>query len=134
MNLAEISLKYRDFGNAAQQYEAIRKKAPKDRASRIGLAVAYKGLGRYDQAETILKGLVAEKSKDVDAVWNLAVLYHINETVDAVVPDEYLEKKLKEATENVSEKVSEIKKKVIKKYAPELSDTIEKSGAGSRSR
>jgi len=65
-------------------------------------------------------------SKEPDVTRTGAILHEINETVDAVIPDEYLEKKLKEATEEVSEKVSEVKKKVVKKYAPELSETLDK--------
>jgi tetratricopeptide (TPR) repeat protein len=74
--LAEIALSYRDFGNAAQQYEAILKKDPANRPTQIGLGVSYKGLGRFDQAEAIYKKLLTQDSEDLDALWNLAVLYH----------------------------------------------------------
>ncbi|MBI3180326.1 MAG: tetratricopeptide repeat protein [Deltaproteobacteria bacterium] len=84
--LAEIALKYEDFGNAAQQFEAILKEKADDRAARIGLAVSYKGLGRYDQAEKIYRELLKSNDKDLDAVWNLAVLYyrHLNRYDEAV--------------------------------------------------
>jgi tetratricopeptide (TPR) repeat protein len=74
--LAEIFLTYQDFGNAAQQFEAILKEAPDDRASKIGLAVSYKGTGRHEQAEKLYKELLAKNQRDVETIWNLAVLYH----------------------------------------------------------
>ena len=76
--LADIALTYRDFGSAAQQFEAILKQIPNDRAAKLGLAVSYKGLGRYDQAEKLYKELVSNDSRDFDAWWNLAVLYQYN--------------------------------------------------------
>ncbi|MEZ4272652.1 MAG: tetratricopeptide repeat protein [Myxococcota bacterium] len=76
--LAAIALKYLDYGNAAQQYEAIAKQKPDDRATQVGLAVSYKGLGRYDQAEKIYQQLLRKDKDDLDALWNLAVLYHHN--------------------------------------------------------
>jgi tetratricopeptide (TPR) repeat protein len=74
--LADIALQYRDFGNASQNYEAIVKEQPDNKPAKIGLAVSYKGLGRYDQAETLYKDVLAKSPDDVDANWNLAVLYH----------------------------------------------------------
>lgn len=84
--LAQIFLTYQDFGNAAQQFEAILKQAADDRASKIGLAVSYKGTGRHEQAEKIYKELLAKDPKDVEATWNLAVLYHrhLNRYDDAI--------------------------------------------------
>ncbi|MBI5512051.1 MAG: tetratricopeptide repeat protein [Deltaproteobacteria bacterium] len=76
--LADIALQYRDYGSAAQQFEAMLKQVPSDRATRLGLAVAYKGLGRYDQAEKLYKEILAADKNDFDAWWNLAVLYHYN--------------------------------------------------------
>lgn len=74
--LAAIALKYRDYSNAAQQYEAILKMRKGDRAATLGLAVAYGGLGRFEQAEKEYRGLLADNDHDVDAAWNLASLYH----------------------------------------------------------
>ncbi len=74
--LADIALQYRDFGNASQNFEAIVKEQPSNKGAKIGLAVSYKGLGRYDQAETLYKEVLAQSPDDVDATWNLAVLYH----------------------------------------------------------
>jgi tetratricopeptide (TPR) repeat protein len=76
--LADIALTYRDFGSAAQQFEAILKLIPNDRAAKLGLAVSYKGLGRYDQAEKLYNDLVSKDAKDFDALWNRAVLYQYN--------------------------------------------------------
>lgn len=74
--LADIALQYRDFGNASQNFEAIVKEQPQNKGAKVGLAVSYKGLGRYDQAETLYKEVLAQNPDDVDATWNLAVLYH----------------------------------------------------------
>lgn len=74
--LAAIAMEYRDFGNASQQYEAIIKERPDDRATQVGLAVAYRGLGRYEKAEGIYAKLLKKNNKDLDALWNLASLYH----------------------------------------------------------
>lgn len=74
--LAEIALSYRDFGNAAQQYEAIAEKKPKDRGVQVALAVSYKGLGRYSEAKKIYQRLLEANPQDSVALWNLAALYH----------------------------------------------------------
>ncbi len=74
--LAAIAVEYRDFGNASIQYEAIAKEKPKDRPTMIGLAVSYTGLGRYDKAEKLYLELLKRNKKDLDALWNVAALYH----------------------------------------------------------
>ena len=74
--LANIAMSYRDFGNAAQQYEAILKEKPNYLGARIALAVCYKGMGRFEQAEGIYKDILAADKANLDALWNLAVLYH----------------------------------------------------------
>lgn len=74
--LAAIALEYRDFGNASQQYEAIVNQKKNHRPAQIGLAVAYKGMGRFNEAEKIYSGLLQKNPKDPDALWNMASLYH----------------------------------------------------------
>lgn len=74
--LAAIALEYRDFGNASIQYEAIAKEKPDDRPTKIGLAVSYTGLGRFKKAEEIYLAMLETDPKDLDAMWNLAALYH----------------------------------------------------------
>ncbi|MEK7704971.1 MAG: tetratricopeptide repeat protein [Myxococcota bacterium] len=74
--LADIALTYRDFGNAAPQYEAILQEKPGDRAAQIGLAVSYKGLGRYEQASKVYEALLAQNPKDAVSLWDFAVLTH----------------------------------------------------------
>lgn len=75
-HLAQIALAYRDFGNAAQQYEAILKTQPNNQEVRLALAVSYKGLGRLGEAEQLYKHVLEQQKDDVAALWNLAVLYH----------------------------------------------------------
>lgn len=93
--LADIALSYRDYGNASQQFEAVLKEQPQNRAAKVGLAVSYKGLGRYEQAEKLYKELLGANGSDVEALWNLAVLYHrhLSRYDDAVA----MYKKAKEA-------------------------------------
>jgi tetratricopeptide (TPR) repeat protein len=76
--LADIALQYRDFGNASQNFEAIVKEQPDNSGAKVGLAVSYKGLGRYDQAEKLYQEVLAKNPDDLDALWNLALLYHHN--------------------------------------------------------
>ncbi|MBC7792537.1 MAG: tetratricopeptide repeat protein [Clostridia bacterium] len=76
--LADIALQYRDYGNASQNFEAIVKQQPQNNAAKIGLAVSYKGLGRYDQSEKLYKEVLTSDVNNVDANWDLAVLYHRN--------------------------------------------------------
>lgn len=75
---AEIALAYNDFGNAAQQYEAILKAVPNNRSAKLGLAMSYKGTGRYEQAEQLLNALLNNDANDVDALWNLAMLHWLH--------------------------------------------------------
>lgn len=76
--LADIALQYRDYGNASQNFEAIVKQQPQNNPAKIGLAVSYKGLGRYDQAEKLYQEVLQADGNNVDANWNIAVLYHRN--------------------------------------------------------
>ena len=76
--LASIAMAYRDFGNASQQYEAILKDKKDNWDARVGLAVSYKGLGRFDQAERIYSDLLRERPGDAEVLWNMSVLYHRN--------------------------------------------------------
>lgn len=76
--LAGIALKYRDFGNAAQQFEAILKEDPKNREAKVGLAVSYKGMGRFEAAEKLYLEVLADSPNETTALWDLAVLYHRN--------------------------------------------------------
>lgn len=85
-DLGTLALKYRDFGTAAQQFEAIVKEAGGNDAARVSLAVAYKGLGRFSEAEAIYKKILAQQQENLDVLWNLAVLYHhhLNRYAEAV--------------------------------------------------
>ena len=76
----------KDYGNAAQQFDAVLKEDPKNRAARIGLAVSYKGIGRFEQAEKLYVDLLTQDPKDASALWDLAVLYHhqLNRYDDAI--------------------------------------------------
>lgn len=74
--LGSIALSYRDYGNAAQQYEVISKEQPTNMNAQIALAVAYKGLGRFEQSEKIYQQVLQKDPNSLDSMWNLGVLYH----------------------------------------------------------
>lgn len=104
--LAEIAASYRDFGNAAQQYEAILKEQPNLPAVQLDLAVSYKGLGRYDQAEKLYKDVLTTDPKNVNALWNVSVLYHrhLNRYDDAMS----ILRRFKEAAPATDEKAGQV--------------------------
>ncbi len=108
--LAEIALSYRDFGNAAAQYEAIVKQAPHSRPALIGLAVSYKGMGRYDQSEKLYQQILQQNANDGDVLWNVAVLYHrhLHRFDDAIA----FYKRAKEALPQGDEKIQQVDKLV----------------------
>ena len=76
--LADILIGFNDWGNAAPHFEAITKEAPADRAAQLGLAVCYKGMGRYEDADQIFGRLLQKDPDDADALWNQAMLYWHN--------------------------------------------------------
>jgi tetratricopeptide (TPR) repeat protein len=104
--LAEIAQSYRDFGNAAQQYEAILKERPEVVPVQIDLAVAYKGLGRYDAAEKIYQGVLGKDGGNAEALWNVGVLYHrhLNRYDDAIASF----KRFKEVAKAGDDKVGQV--------------------------
>jgi tetratricopeptide (TPR) repeat protein len=106
--LADIALTYRDFGNAAQQLEVVTKEQPKNRAAMNNLAVAYKGMGRYEQAEALYQKVLQTDPNDADVLWNLAVLYHryLNRYDDAIA----MYKRAKAAAKAGDEKFAECDK------------------------
>jgi Flp pilus assembly protein TadD len=73
--LAQLLVENLDWGNAVPHFEAILKEVPGDRGAKLGLAVSYKSMGRYDQAEALYQELLDKDAKDVDALWNLGMLY-----------------------------------------------------------
>lgn len=76
--LADIAMSYRDFGSAAQQYEAILKNSngATQAGVKVALAVSYKGLGRYDQAASLYQEVLTQQPDNFEATWNTALLYH----------------------------------------------------------
>lgn len=83
--LAGIAFEYRDYANAAQQYEAIVKEGTASKSVRLALAVSYSGMGRSDQAETLFRELLTQKSDDIDVQWNFAnLLYRRGEYAGAI--------------------------------------------------
>ncbi|MCK5687776.1 tetratricopeptide repeat protein, partial [Myxococcota bacterium] len=132
-----IALEYRDFGNAAIQYESILKEKPDEHAAKLGLAVAYKGLGRFKDAETIYVKLLKEDPSDLAAVWNSAVLFHrhLNRYDDAIAmykkADELAPKgdKIHKNVPRLIKKVKIVKNDIAARLAREEKERKQREGS-----
>ncbi len=71
-----ISLSFRDFNNAAEDFQAVVNRDKENIPALLGLGIAYKGLKRFDEAETYYKKILEREPKLPEAHWNLAILYH----------------------------------------------------------
>jgi tetratricopeptide (TPR) repeat protein len=75
--VAEVSLDFKDFKKAVDNYEAVIQRFPNDVAALVDLGVAYKGLGRFQDAERVYKQAIAASGPvgTPAAHFNLGVLY-----------------------------------------------------------
>ncbi len=76
IELAEVALTYRDFGNAKMHYTELLKENPNDIAVLIGIGVTSKGLGLADDAKAAYEKVLKLQPKHPAATLNLAMLYH----------------------------------------------------------
>lgn len=72
--LAQVAQSFFDYGNAAQQYEAILLQKPGFVPAQINLAVAYKSLGRFQEADDLYAKVLSEHSENLSALWGRGVL------------------------------------------------------------
>ena len=78
IDLAEVALSYRDFGNAKANYADLVKIDQNDEPSWIGLGIANKGLGQFEDAKAAYQHVLESDAKNPVALMNMAILYHRN--------------------------------------------------------
>lgn len=76
IDLAEVALQYRDFGNAKDNFVELLKDTPDDIGLLLGLGIANKGLGQYDEAKSTYQKVLAKQQKHPLALLDLAILHH----------------------------------------------------------
>jgi tetratricopeptide (TPR) repeat protein len=76
IDIAEVALTYRDFGNAKVHYTELLAETPNDIAALLGLGIANKGLGMSDEAKLAYEKVLKLQPKNPAATLNLAILYH----------------------------------------------------------
>ena len=82
MNLAALSLNYRDYPTAEENFRAVLKAQPNNYDAAIGLGVALRGNRKFDEAEQ--QYLTAQKlnPQGPDSYFNLGLLYQEYKTMD----------------------------------------------------
>ncbi|WP_394825181.1 tetratricopeptide repeat protein [Pendulispora albinea] len=80
LNMGSVLLRAGAYAKAEEQYRAILAVSPEDGDAKIGLAAALRGQGsrersgKWDEARSVLEGLLAREPHNVAALFNLAVL------------------------------------------------------------
>jgi Tfp pilus assembly protein PilF len=75
MNLAALSLNYRDYTTAEQSFRAVLQQEPKNYDAIIGLGVSLRGSGKVDEAEQQYTAAQTMDPQDARAYFNLGLLY-----------------------------------------------------------
>jgi tetratricopeptide (TPR) repeat protein len=81
MNVATVLLRAGIYDKSAEQFRAALEAEPDNSAAALGLAAARRGQGKreetgpYLEAETLLKGVLEREPQNLEATYNLAVLY-----------------------------------------------------------
>lgn len=75
MNVGNITLSFRKYDTAAEQFGYIIGKQPKNYDALIGMGIAQRGLGKLDEAEKHYSDALKVDSKRGEAYYNLGVLY-----------------------------------------------------------
>jgi tetratricopeptide (TPR) repeat protein len=75
MNVGLLTLNFRKYDTAKEQFAAVLEIRPKDYDALIGLGIALRGLGDLDGAEANYKKAKDIDSKRGDAFFNLGVLF-----------------------------------------------------------
>ncbi len=112
-----ISLSFRDFNNAAEDFQTVVNMDKNNIPALLGLGISYKGLKRFEEAEKYYKQILDLEPKLPEAHWNLAILYHrdLNRFDDAL--KEY--RTFKEVAPQNSDKLKDLDKTI-----KEVEDTI----------
>ncbi|HEY6081121.1 MAG TPA: tetratricopeptide repeat protein [Polyangiaceae bacterium] len=81
LNVAIVLLQAGIYDKAAEQFRIALETQPDDSAAALGLAAARRGQGKRDEtgpyleAEKLIKGVLGREPKNLDATYDLAVLY-----------------------------------------------------------
>lgn len=81
LNVATVLLQAGVYDKAAEQFRAALEAEPDNAAAALGLAAARRGQGKRDErapfveAEKLIKGVLEREPRNLDATYNLAVLY-----------------------------------------------------------
>jgi tetratricopeptide (TPR) repeat protein len=75
LNLAALSLNYRDYVTAEQNFRAVLTADPKNYAAVIGLGVALRGNRKFDEAEQQYVAAQQLDPQNADSYFNLGLLY-----------------------------------------------------------
>lgn len=81
LNVATVLLQAGVYDKAAEQFRIALEAEPDDTSAALGLAAARRGQGKRDEsspfleAEKLIKGVLEREPKNLDATYNLAVLY-----------------------------------------------------------
>jgi tetratricopeptide (TPR) repeat protein len=81
LNVATVLLQAGVYDKAAEQFRAALETEPDNTSAALGLAAARRGQGKRDEsapfleAEKLIKGVLEREPKNLDATYNLAVLY-----------------------------------------------------------
>lgn len=80
LNVAVVLLRAGAYAKAEEQLRAVRKASPDDETAAVALAAALRGQGdaqhpaRFDEARTLLEGVLSANPHHVSALFNLGVL------------------------------------------------------------
>jgi tetratricopeptide (TPR) repeat protein len=81
LNVATVLLQAGVYDKAAEQFRAALEAEPENSAAALGLAAARRGQGKreetapYLEAEKLIKGVLQREPQNLEATYNLAVLY-----------------------------------------------------------
>jgi tetratricopeptide (TPR) repeat protein len=81
LNVATVLLQAGIYDKSAEQFRAALEAEPENSAAALGLAAARRGQGKreetgpYLEAEKLIKGVLEREPQNLEATYNLAVLY-----------------------------------------------------------
>ena len=83
--VAQISMRFKNFGRAVQHLKAIVESEPDPGVALVNLGVAYKGAGQFEEAEKTYLDAARSPTAEAAARFNLGVLYlrHLDRLDDA---------------------------------------------------
>ena len=137
IDLAEVALQYRDFGNAKLHYSELIKDQPNDVPSLLALGIACKGLGQGDEAKAAYEKALAIDPKNASAKIDLAILFHrsLNDFANALkYYQAYLEAPLADGpkVEEIKASITELEQTIAALKEAEKLEQMEKERAATQ--